>query len=190
MDRGQGPQYNASEGQNEAHSYAFTQPPNNDPFNSFIHTEDEAAFDNTWQTPDFSNHHPPNHNYDQSTQHWPQTAFSPQSQNQSYMPMSQYGIDPRFSAQSGPNLQYASFGSNSAPAYSGRPALHAPAFNDSADFHSTALTDEPPFPYSRPGSSENANQTISPAAITTYAELNNLPHEKKHDVRAPLLLSS
>ena len=180
MDQAQGPQYSGSEGHNEAHNYTYAQPANNDPFNSFIHTEDEAAFDNTWQAPELSIHNPPSNNYEQPAQHWPQNAFTTQSQT--YMPLSPYGLDPRYSTPVGPNLQYASFGTDRNQPYPGRPDLQAPAFNDHPGFRPNASNDENSFPYSRPASSENTNQTISPTAITTYADLGDLALDKKSNV--------
>ena len=181
MDQAHANQYNGGAGQNNGPQNIQYNQAQNDPFQSFINTDDDNAFDNTWQSPDFS-HQPTstNNEYDHNVQQWPQhTSYQPADTN--FLPMSQYGVDPRY-AGSGSNFQYPTFDSHHTQGFPGRQSLQPSSYAAPSDFSSNSLSNGPPYQYSRSPDTEHASQTISPSAITSYPDLSEAPFNNA-DVR-------
>ena len=137
----------------------------NDPFSSFINTEDEGAFDNTWQTPDYSSHQQPSNAFDQSSQSWHQSPY--QTPGSNFLPMPQYNIDSRYAAgESG--FQFSSFNSNPVQEFASRESLPPSTYTNESSYDHGPLSNDTHFQYSGPQELEEASATISPRAIESY----------------------
>ncbi|KAG8529457.1 uncharacterized protein KY384_006094 [Bacidia gigantensis] len=169
MDNAPATQYNVGHGQNNPPNYQYNNT-QSDPFNSFIHTEDDGAFDNTWQAPDFSAHQQPSQAFDQNSQQWPHNAYQPPEPN--YLPMPQFNVDQRYSNPAS-NYQYPEFNSNPSPQFASRDSLEQSVYQRTADFNPNALSNETPYRFSGPPEFEQSSQTISPAAIESYPNISN-----------------
>lgn len=183
MDQSHANQYNAANAQNNGPAnYAYNQN-QNDPFQSFIHTEDDGAFDNSWQTPEFSTHQPANNiEYEQTTQPWHQASY--QAPDSNYL-LAQYNVDPRYST-TGSNFQYPSYDPRTSQDFSARSNAQPTPYHEGSGFNSDALSHGPPYQYPRPQETEQTSQTISPAAITSYPDLSESSFNSKSIVRGTI----
>ncbi|KAL9131279.1 MAG: hypothetical protein Q9217_000767 [Psora testacea] len=145
-----------------AYAYNSTQ---SDPFHSFINTEDEAAFDNTWQTPDFSSHQQSGNAFDQGGQSWQQNPY--QTSESSFLPMSQFNLDPRYPAGDS-GFQFPGFNQNPVQEFASREPLPPPAYHNVSDYNHGPLSNDHHFLSSGPQELQQASQTISPQAIESY----------------------
>ena len=169
MDRGQSGAFNSGSAQTAGpQNYSYNQP-QNDPFNSFINTEDDAAFDNTWQTPDFSSHQPSgsNNDYEPNPQHWHQTPY--QSSGQNFLQIPQYPVDSNYPA-SDSIFQASNFDTPPAQEFAGRQNLAHQPYAPQSGFNPASLSNDPHYQYARSKDLETTSETISPAAITSYPE--------------------
>lgn len=175
---------NGGNGPNNASSYQYngTQ---NDPFNSFINTEDENAFDNSWQAPEYSAHQTSNAGFDHGTQSWPQPAY--QAPESNFLPISQFSVEPRYSP-SDSGYQYPNFNSNPTHDLPSREISRSP-YPVATGFGPTGIGNGASFQYSGPQDLEQASQTISPAAIESYPNYQQAPFDTNRNV-SPLLRES
>ena len=154
MDPPHGNQYNSTgNGHNVHPGFQYSGGAQNDPFHSFINTEDEAAFDNTWQ-PDFSTHQHPNNTFDHT--------------GQPFLPISHYNSESRFPSGDS-TYQFSSFNSNPGQEFASREELNQATYQGAPGYNSAPLSNGAPFQYSGPQELEQASQTISPAAIESYS---------------------
>lgn len=134
----------------------------NDGFNSFLHTENESAFNNPWESETFSdpqepiNGFNPNHSWNANTMQQP-----------NYLSVSNYGVQPRldqtFSA--GPSFNYAGFDPRS------NLTMPSPSFDPSLSYAHMPLNDDSSFTFaSRQGfpTATKPSETISPQALQNY----------------------
>ena len=172
MDRGQSSAYDGEGVQNNGHqNYSYNQS-QNDPFNSFINTEDENAFDNSWHAADFSQHQQPNnHGYEQSAQHWQPQSYP--ASEQAYVQASRYSVDANYSGSD--SIFHASaFDAQQPREFAGTPDLAHATYAPSTGLDPTALNNEVPYQFSHPPAKNEVNATISPAAITSYPNISEI----------------
>ena len=171
---------NGGNGPNGASNYQYngTQ---NDPFNSFINTDDENAFDNSWQAPEYNAHQASNAGFDHGNQPWQQPPY--QTSDSSFLPISQYSVDARFSP-SDSAYQYPSFNSNPTHDLASREISRSP-YPAAAGFGTNSISNGAPFQYSGPPELEQASQTISPAAIESYSTYQQPSFDPSRNVSAP-----
>ena len=167
MDPRHGNHYNNSgQGQSSSSNFQYPGSTQNDPFNSFINTEDETAFDNTWQTPDFSSNQNSSNGFDHASQAWQQNPYPSTESN--FLPISQYNVEPRYPTGESA-YQFSNFNSNPNQDFaSSRGDLHQPTYQRPTGFNPTSLNNGATFQFSGPQELEQASQTISPAAIESY----------------------
>ncbi|KAL9105039.1 MAG: hypothetical protein Q9163_000052 [Psora crenata] len=145
----------------------------NDPFNSFINTEDEGAFDNTWQPSDFPSHHQSSSAFDQGGQSWQQNPY--QTSESTFLAMPTFNIDPRYGAGGDSGLQFSSFNSNPVQDFTSRESLATSAYHSTSDYNRGPLGSDSQFQYSGPQELQQASQTISPQAIESYPNYPQAP---------------
>ena len=168
MDSRQGNQgYTAGSQSDGGTTYAYNST-QNDPFNSFIHTEDEGAFDNTWQTPDFSSHQQPSSTFDHGGQSWQQNTY--QTPESGFLPISQFNIDPRYSTGDS-GFQFSTFNSNPVHEFVSRESIPPSVYHNSSDYNHGVLSNDAHFRISGTQELQQASQTISPQAIESYPNL-------------------
>ncbi|KAL9026188.1 MAG: hypothetical protein Q9196_005110 [Gyalolechia fulgens] len=137
----------------------------NDPFNSFLNTDNEPSFNQSWTSQSFNPHAEPTNPYDQTGHGWPQNPLS--APNIQHVP--NYGIhngiyDPPYSRNPA-SFDYPAFNPNRNSAISGPPF-------DQTFYGQHPVTNQDQYAFSRnPAFEQNlqqTNQTISPQALQNH----------------------
>ncbi len=138
----------------------------NDPFNTFINTENESAFDTSpWTNQPFQATQQTTTGFGQTSNPWPQTPY--QSSSSNFLPLSQFGTfpedtDPTYSRNS--SFQYPGFDSNAEPAFS------SALYPDISSYTDLPLSNDPRFDYAGTQGFQTPNETISPRALQNYSQ--------------------
>ena len=166
--------YAAGSQSNGGSNYAFNST-QNDPFHSFINTEDEGAFDNTWRSPDFSTNSQPS---------WQPNPYPASESN--FLPIPQFNMDPQY-ANADSAFQYSSFNSNPAQDFASRDSVPPPSYNNASEYGNGSLSNDTSFQYPGPSELQPASQTISPQAIESYPSYSQQAFESGRHVSFPVL---
>lgn len=161
--RQQGPEY----GGNNAHapravgSYAFNSG-QNDPFNSFVHTDNESAFDSSWNPQAFHAQQQPINGFDHANQPWQQNPYH----SSTSLPMHNYGgqssdYDQIYSRNPA-SFNYSGFDPNTSNAFSPSP------FDGNLSYGQMPLNTSTAYDYSDSQAFSQHNETISPQALQNY----------------------
>lgn len=159
--RQQSHEYGEGSAQRTGGNYAFngTQ---NDVFNTFVHTDNESAFDSSWNSQAFPAQQQPINGFDQGHQAWQQNAY----QNSNLLPINNFGAQSRdydqtFSRTPAP-FNYAGFDSNANPTFS------PPAYANTLNYGQLPLNNGTPYGYTGNQGFQEHNETISPQALQHY----------------------
>lgn len=134
----------------------------NDPFNSFVHTDNESAFDSSWNPQAFPAQQQPINGFDNGTQQWQQNPY----QSSNSLPMHNYGgqssdFDQIYSRNPA-SFSYPGFDSNTSQAFSPSP------FDSALNYGQIPLSNGPQYDYSAHQGFPQHNETISPQALQNY----------------------
>lgn len=160
-------QQNADYGGNNTPSaaggnYAFNSG-QHDPFNSFVHTDNDSAFDSSWNTQGFPAQQQPINNFDHGNQPWQQNPY-PSSNS---LPMHNYGGQPgdydQIYSRNPPAFNFTGFDPNTSQAFSPSP------FDSALNYGQLPLSNPPPYDYAPPQGFPQHNETISPQALQNYS---------------------
>ena len=149
----------------------------NDPFNSFVHADNESAFDSSWNPqafqPQQQQQQQPINSFDPGNQPWQQNPY----QSSNALPMHNYGGQPSdydqiYSRNPAP-YAYPGFDPNTSQAFSPSP------FDSALNYAQLPLSSGPQYDYSGPQGFPQHNETISPQALQNYP----LPPSKTEEAR-------
>ena len=146
----------------------------NDPFNSFVHTDNDSAFDSSWNTQAFPAQQHPINNYDHGNQPWQQNPY----QSSSALPLHNYGgqsneYDQIYSRNPASSFNYSGFDPSTSQAFSASP------FDSALNYGQMPLSNATPYDYSAPQGFSQHNETISPQALQNYP----FPPTKTEEIR-------
>ena len=142
-------------------SYAFNSG-QNDPFNSFVHTDNESAFDSSWNPQAFNAQQQPINGFDHGNQPWQQNPY----QSSPSLPMHNYGgqssdYDQIYSRNPA-SFNYSGFDPNTTNAFSPSP------FDGNLSYGQMPLSTSTAYGYSDSQAFPQHNETISPQALQNY----------------------
>ena len=146
-----------------SHNYAYN-PSHTDSFNSFLHTDNEPSFNNSWDPEAFVDPQDPINAFNPGTSAWDQSTLQPSH----LLPVTNYGVQSR-------NLGQTFSGNPTGFGYSGfdsRANLSMPpSFDPTLAYGHVALNDDPNFDFTRNQSYQRTpkqSDTISPQALQNY----------------------
>ena len=160
--RQQGQDYAGNNTSNAAGgNYAFNAG-QNDPFNSFVHTDNDSAFDSSWNPQAFPTQQQPINTFDHGNQQWQQNPY----QSTNSLPMHNYGPQAsdydQIYSRNPASFNYSSFDPNTSQAFSPSP------FDSTLTYGQLPLTNATPYDYSATQAFSQHNETISPQALQNY----------------------
>ena len=143
-------------------NYGFNSGPN-DPFNSFVHTDNESAFDSSWNPQAFPAQQQPINGFDHANQPWQQNPY----QSSSSLPLHNYGgqssdYDQIYSRNPA-SFNYSGFDPNTNPAFAASP------FDSTLSYGHLPLSNAAQYDYPPPQGFPPHNETISPQALQNYS---------------------
>lgn len=135
----------------------------NDPFNSFVHTDNESAFDSSWNPQAFPTQQQPINSFDHGNQSWQQNPY----QSSTSLPMHNYGgqssdYDQIYS-RNPTSFSYSGFDPTTSHAFSSSP------FDNAMSYGQIPLSNNAPYDYSGPPGFPQHNETISPQALQNFS---------------------
>lgn len=159
--RQQGQDYGGNNATRAGGNYGFNSG-QNDPFNSFVHTDNESAFDSSWNPQAFPAQQQPINGFDHGNQPWQQNPY----QSSNSLPMHNYGgqssdYDQIYSRNPA-SFNYSGFDPNTSQAFSPSP------FDSALNYGQIPLSTGTPYDYSAPQGFPQHNETISPQALQNY----------------------
>ena len=142
-------------------NYAFNNG-QNDPFNSFVHTDNESAFDSSWNPQAFPAQQQPINTFDHGNQPWQQNPYH----STNSIPLHNYGGQPsdydQIYSRNPASFSYSGFDPNSNQAFSPSP------FDSALNYGQIPLSNATPYDYSATQAFSQHNETISPQALQNY----------------------
>lgn len=134
----------------------------NDPFNSFVHADNESAFDSSWNPQAYPAQQQPINGFDHGSQSWQQNPY----QSSNSLPMHNYGgqssdYDQIYS-RNPTSFNYSGFDPNTSQAFSPSP------FDNALNYSQIPLSGGTPYDYSASQGFPQHNETISPQALQNY----------------------
>lgn len=159
--RQQGQDYGGNNASRAGGNYGFNSG-QNDPFNSFVHTDNESAFDSSWNPQAYPAQQQPINGFDHGNQQWQQNPY----QSPNSLPMPNYGgqssdYDQIYSRNPA-SFSYSGFDPNTSHAFSASP------FDSALNYGQMPLNSGTPYDYSAPPAYSQHNETISPQALQNY----------------------
>lgn len=159
--RQQGQEYGGNNAPRAVGNYSFNNG-QSDPFNSFVHTDNESAFDSTWNPQSFNAQQQPINGFDHGNQPWQQNPY----QSSNSLPMHNYGgqssdYDQIYSRNPA-SFNYSGFDPNTSHAFSPSP------FDGGLSYGQMPLSTSTPYDYSDSQAFPQHNETISPQALQNY----------------------
>jgi len=156
--------YSGSVPQQVGGNYAFSGV-QNDAFSSFVHTDNESAFDSSWNTQSYPAQQQPINGFDQGSHNWQQNSY----QSSNLMPMSDYGVPPRDYDQPYPRspapFDYSAFISNPNSTFS------PSEYDNSLGYGQIPLNTNARYDYTgQQGLQQQHHGTISPQALQSYPD--------------------
>ena len=143
-------------------SYAFNSS-QNDPFNSFVNTDNESAFDSSWNTQAFPSQKQPINCFDPFNQSWQQNPY----QSSNSLPIHNYGNQPnnfdQIYSRNPAYSNYPSFDPSPSQAFASSP------FDSALSYGQIPLTNGTSYGYPAPQGFPQPNETISPQALQNYS---------------------
>ncbi|KAF6218492.1 hypothetical protein HO133_005841 [Letharia lupina] len=172
--RQQGQDYGGNNASRAGGNYGFNSG-QNDPFNSFVHTDNESAFDSSWNPQAYPAQQQPINGFDHGNQQWQQNPY----QSPNSLPMPNYGgqssdYDQIYSRNPA-SFSYSGFDPNTSHAFSASP------FDSALNYGQMPLNSGTPYDYSAPPAYSQHNETISPQALQNYP----FPSTKTEEPRQP-----
>ncbi len=160
--RQQGQDYGGSNGPRAGGNYGFSNGGQNDPFNSFVHSDNGDAFDSSWNPQGFAAQQQPINSFDPGNQSWQQNPY----QSSSSLPIHNYGgqssdYDQIYSRNPA-SFNYSGFDPNTIHAFSPSP------FDNALNYGQIPLSNNTAYDYSAPQTFPQHNETISPQALQNY----------------------
>ena len=134
----------------------------NDPFNSFVHTDNDSAFDSSWNPQAFPAQQQPINTFDHGNQPWQQNPYH----STNSIPIHNYGAQPsdydQIYSRNPSSFNYSGFDPNTNQAFS--PA----AFDTALNYSQIHLSNANSYDYSATQPFSQHNETISPQALQNY----------------------
>ena len=170
--RQQGQDYGGNNAQRAGGNYNFNNG-QNDPFTSFVHTDNDSAFDSSWNPQGFPAQQQPINGFDQGNPPWQQNPY----QSTNSLPLHNYGgqsndFDQMYSRNPA-SFNYSGFDPHTSHAFSPSP------FDSTLNYGQMPLNSGTPYDYSAPQAFQHHNETISPQALQNYP----FPPTKAEDPR-------
>ncbi len=155
--------YNGSGPQQVGGSYAFSGV-QNDAFSSFVHTDNDSAFDSSWNPQAYPAQQQAINGFDQGNQNWQQNPY----QSSTLLPLSDYGAPPRDYNQSYPRSPAPfDYGFISNPNQTFSPS----EYDNTLGYGTLPLNNTAQYEYNGPQSLEQQHhETISPSALESYPD--------------------
>lgn len=151
-----------------AHNYSFNTPPS-DTFTSFLHSDADPTYGNTWDTEAFHDHQDSINGFNSGSATWGQTTIQPAQ----LLPTSSYGPQSR-------NLDQTFSGNPTPYSFSG------PSFDNTLSYGSTLTDDTNNFEFARNQlyqRNSKQSDTISPQALQHYpGTFTNVPIQEARPV--------
>ena len=142
-------------------NYAFNAG-QNDPFNSFVHADNDAAFDSSWNPQGFPAQQQQINTFDHGNQPWQQNPY----QTSNSLPMHNYGGQPsdydQIYSRNPASFNYSGFDPSTSQAFSPSP------FDSTLNYGQLPLGNATPYDYPAPQGFPQHNETISPQALQNY----------------------
>ena len=144
------------------HTYSFNPTPN-DTFNSFLHTDNEPSFSNSWDPEAFTDPQDPINGFNPGSSSWDQSSL----QASHLLPVSSYGVQSRNLDQTfsgNPSFNYSGFGARANLSI-------APSFDTTLAYGHVPLSDDPNYNFTRSQefqSTPKQSETVSPQALQNY----------------------
>lgn len=162
--RQQNHEYSGSNPQRAGGNYTFNGA-QNDAFNSFVHTENESAFESPWNSQPFPTSQQPVNGFDQGNHGWQQNPY----ESSNLLSIPNYGIPPREYEQpysrSPASFDYACFDSSNNQTFS-------PSAYDNPLTYGQIPLNNNNVQYDYPGQQglqQQHHETISPQALQQYS---------------------
>ncbi|KAL6721369.1 hypothetical protein ACLMJK_000472 [Lecanora helva] len=181
MDPRQQPQeYSGSNAQHAGSSYNFNSV-QNDPFSTFVNTDNDSAFESSWTNQTLPIHQQQINGFDQGNQNWQQTSY----QSSSFLDAPSYGNPRDYEQQysrSPASFNYQNF-DNGRNQSLGTNNYEIPS-NTYADPLYAQLRNNSHFDYSAPTGLQQHHATISPQALQTYPFNQSAADDSQHTHQA------
>ena len=162
--RQQNHEYSGSNPRRAGGNYAFNGA-QNDAFNSFVHTENESAFESPWNSQPFPTNQQPVNGFDQGNHGWQQNPY----QSSNLLSMPNYGIPPREYEQpysrSPASFDYAGFDSSNNQTFSPSAYDNPLAYSQIPLSNNNVQYDYP----DQQGLQQQHHETISPQELQHYS---------------------
>lgn len=160
--RQQAQDYGGNNASRAAGNYGFNGGPS-DPFNSFVHTDNESAFDSSWNPQAFPTQQQPINSFDHGNQPWQQNPY----QSSTSLPMHNYGgqssdYDQIYS-RNPTSFSYSGFDPTPSHAFSTSP------FDSAMSYGQLPMRNSSPYDYSDSQAFPHPNETISPQALQNFS---------------------
>ena len=155
--------FNASGPQPASGNYAFNGV-HSDAFSSFVHTDNDSAFDASWNAQPYSGPQQSISGFDQGNQGWPQNPY----QSSNLLPLSDYGASSRDFNSSYPRSPAAfDYGYASNPNQTFSPS----EFDNTLGYGQLPLNNNSQYDYNGThGIAQPHSETISPSALQSYPD--------------------
>ena len=153
-------------------NYAFNAG-QSDPFNSFVHTDNDSAFDSSWNPQAFPAQQQPINGFDHSNQSWQQNPY----QTSNSLHMHNFGAQSadydQIYSRNPTSFNYSGFDPNTNQTFSPSP------FDNALTYAQIPLSNPASYDYSPPQAFQQHNETISPQALQNYP----FPTSKTEELR-------
>lgn len=174
MDSRQNQGFSGNGSQPEGGNYAFSGV-QNDAFSSFVHTDNDSAFDSSWNPQTYPAQQQPISGFDQGNQNWQQSSY----QSSNLMPLADYGATSKDF-----NLAYPRSPTSFDYGFIPNPnqTFSPSEYDNSLGYGSLSLNSSAPYDYPGQTSLEhNHHETISPSALQSYPD--SFPSIQREDIR-------
>lgn len=148
-------------------NYAFNGA-QNDPFNSFVHTDNESAFDSSWGNQNLPTQQHSLNGFDQSNHAWAQNPYQPSG----FLGASGFGAASREFEQpysrSPSSFNYQGFDPNQSHTFPSNLYDHQNPYENSLGYSNSSLNPNAQYEYPDPSGPQRSHETISPQALQNY----------------------